>query len=290
MDRLLFRDGTVWRHTGTAADHITVLRTADMLYQAKLNRTGYRKKFGHDLRAIQLCWDSGLLNLTHLSDITGVTRLSLRQWVGDDSYARPRGRLNPEHLAVLAQHMEAMTRSHYSMVSHSFLENLALEGTKQVMGRILLGINENREVVISYVSDDVQPRIRPDDPGYLVQGEDGVAAEHPDQADDGHGNGEVESEPDHAGELQGLAPRPAVAESSAAEVSRLIAQHSRVDAAKRREDDGPDFAGQDWHPLEDFQPDKDGDSLLERGKHTPASGLLDDVPIGKPWEQASPES
>lgn len=290
MERLLVREDDAWKHTGNTTDHLAVLRTAELMHRATRRRVGYKQKRSQNMPAIQMCWDSGLFNLTHLSHITGVSRVTLRKWVGDDEEQRPRGKFNPEHLIVLIRQLEIIAQGRFDTLSPRFLENLHEEGTKHTMSCILLGINDDREVVISHVSDDVLPRVRPHDPGHPGQGEGGIAPVHTHPADDGHTDGEDEPEPDQPGQLQGPAPRPAAPEPGPAEIAGVGAEYGRVDAEERGEDNHAPVAGEKWDPATDFNPDKDGDSLLGRGKHTPERGLLAGVPVADRWKQASPES
>jgi len=276
-----------WTAVGTLADRRLALSVAVQLYEAKISREGYRRRNGFLFSGVTMLWKSGLFNLSHISAISGVSRKTVRTWLGiEGTHTRPRGYLNMDHLSVL-HHTVTQFRPGDDTLSDDYLSRLQVQGTSPNMATFLLGTDKKGKLEVPYGGNDLLTEIRSDDPGHPSSSEGGSGSEHPHPSDDGHESGEEVSQPADAGLVQGAELGDSASEPRTAAEQGQRTEHSRVEPEERVAHQAATTAEDDWNPYEGFNPDLDGDSLLLGGGDSDRSGLLPQAPApGDFWEQA----
>lgn len=291
---IIFYEDEQWKHTGTVAERIYTLKAALDLYTEASSRTKWTKSGKHDLYTFRALWESGIFNLVALEEITSVSRKTLSKWLKTKGTPqRPRGRVTPAHLPVLISRLNEERNEHQGDIEE-FIAALVEEGSSEVLVRAVLQREKEEGEKVAGDAEAgagaVRGAHRPDDEGHPA-GSQGVLADLlADQDDDGPGDSEERDEPGDPGEVQGASGGDEASEPSPVEVERVELVHSRVDAEGRTvitDECGTEIIGDDWNPLDDFEFDESGDSLLldsdDEGGSTAVPGLPDP---GAPWEQA----
>lgn len=292
---LAYEESGKWILEGTIRDRMVILSAAQQLHNARMDRDGWVRKNSFLTSGVRLLWDSGLFNMVHIHQISGISRKTLRTWLEPDKYApRPRGAFNPEHLRQFRQTLKDF-RPGDETLSPDYLDKIAAQGTSSRVATYLLGTDNQGRIAIPYDSDDLLESLRPADDGHPEGREGGRPAEHEDSPDDGHGGGEEVTEPADDGELQGAEERSEAPESGTAEDEGQRPEYDGVDDEERGEEQGAASDEDEWDPWADFDPDFTGDSILPGGPeqggsagNTPeAPNYIPGLPIpGTFWEQA----
>lgn len=292
---LVYTGASKWTPEGSVYDRLVILSAAQQLYDARLDREGWIRRNGFLISGARLLWASGLFNMGHMNQITGISRKTLRTWLEPSKYeTRPRGAFNPEHLKQFRQTLKDF-RPGDDTLSPDYLTQISARGTSARMATFLLGTDEDGRISISYDGDDLLEELRPDDDGHPEGSEGSSEAGDQDSSDDGHGDGEEVPEPADSGQLQGAEPRLEAPEPGTAEDEGERPQHDRVEPAKRGKKRKAAPADDEWDPWANFNPDLTGDSILQGGDQQ--GGSTDDaeespnyipgLPVpGTFWEQA----
>lgn len=274
----------------STAVKIEVLTLAHRMYTTSRAHR-YQRRNEETISELLILWETGLYNLTSLQATTGITRKSIRTWLtGRVDFSQPqvRGQIKPEHLRFIIDRL-TQELSTGDQGREKFIQRLIAEGSTPYLVRAIFGEETTR-------NDDhpVRTPIRPDDQGHPQKRQGVSAAQHQDQAPDRSGEGQEQPEPVDPGPVQGSAPRDQPAESGPAEDEGGESEYARVVAAKGgiNGHSRPEDEGKQWNPLEDYEPDLDGDSFLRDHADTDASGLVPGFPaLGEDFEfMAPPES
>src|SRR5690606_22538781 len=129
---------------------------------------------------------------------------------------------------------------------------------------------------------------RSDDQGHPEGGQERSPDLDIDQIDDEPGDSQEQPVTFDAGVLQGPAERDEAPEPSPAEKQGKQPLDTYVDDEGRTvtiDETGTHIIGYDWNPLDGFDPDETGDSLLLGGDDEEGSGGIPGLPpVGAPWE------
>lgn len=285
--------GDHYECSGTVGERVYLLKSAQAVYVESREASTWRKRKSQDVNRLTRLWKSGLFTVVSLSELSGVTPKTLRSWVDiKPKSTRVRGRIQPSHFPVLISRLSAQ-RGEVLPDSGEVIDQMVREGSDERLIRAVLGelkSEPEKKRGNKRGTGPVRTELRPDDQGHPSGSEEVGEDLHTDQDDDKPGASTGVIEPFDFGFVQAAPESDEATERPAAEVQGELPVYSHMDAQGRRvvvDVTGTEITGDEWDPLEGFEFDEGGDSLLLGSEDEGRGAGLPGLPaVGAPWDLA----